>query len=69
MLSMLLLAVPELELNEAGREMTGMRALEVLWGVRRVEFSADGDEAVVVKTTELSSEQADELAHVFDLSI
>lgn len=68
MLSVLLLAVLELELKKAGREMTGMRALEVLRGVRRVEFLADGDEAVVVKTTELSSEQA-ELAHVFDLSI
>lgn len=67
-LSVLLLAVLELELREAGREMTGMRALDILRGVRRVEFSAGSDEAVVVKTTELSSEQA-ELAHVFDLSI
>ena len=46
--------------------MTGMKALETLRGVRRVEFSAGSDEAVVVKTTELSSEQ-EELAHVFDL--
>ena len=43
-----------------------MKALETLRGVRRVEFSAGSDEAVVVKTTELSSEQ-EELAHVFDL--
>lgn len=67
-LSVLLLAVLELELRKAGREMTGMHALDILRGVRRVEFSAGSDEAVVVKTTELSSEQA-ELAHVFDLSI
>jgi len=67
-LSVLLLAVLELELREAGREMTGMRALDILRGVRRVELSAGSDEAVVVKTTELLSEQA-ELAHVFDLSI
>jgi transposase len=67
-LSVLLLAVLELELAKAGREMTGMKALETLRGVRRVEFSAGSDQAVVVKTTTLSDEQAD-LAHVFDLSI
>jgi transposase len=65
-LSVLLIAVLQLELEEAGKEMTGMKALETLRGVRRVEFSAGSDEAVVVKTTELSNEQ-EELAHVFDL--
>ena len=67
-LSVLLLATLELELKKAGREMTGMKALETLRGVRRVEFSAGRDEAVVVKTTTLSDAQAD-LAHVFDLGI
>lgn len=47
--------------------MAGLHALEILRGVRRVKFSAGSDEAVV-KTTELSSEQA-RLDHVFDLSI
>jgi copper chaperone CopZ len=56
-----------LELEEAGKEMTGVKALETLRGVRRVEFSVESDEAVVVKTTELSDEQK-ELAHVFDFS-
>jgi transposase len=65
-LSVLLIAVLQLELEEAGKEMTGMKALDTLRGVRRVEFSAGSDEAVVVKTTELSNEQ-EELAHVFDL--
>ena len=65
-LSVLLIAVLQLELKDAGKDMTGVKALETLRGVRRAEFSADSDEAVVVKTTELSDEQA-ELAHVFDL--
>ena len=65
-LSVLLIAVLQLELEKAGKDMTGMKALETLRGVRRVEFSATSDEAVVVKTTELSDEQA-ELAHLFDL--
>jgi len=63
-LSVLLIAVLQLELEEAGKEMTGMKALETLRGVRRVEFSPDSDEAVLVKTTELSNEQA-ELPHVY----
>lgn len=67
-LSVLLLAVLQLELDNAGKEMTGMRALEILRGVHRVEFSAGGDEAMVVKTTELSDKQ-EELAHIFDLTI
>ena len=66
-LSVLLIATLQLELEEAGKEMTGVKALETLRGVRRVEFSVDSDEAVVVKTTELSDEQ-EELAHVFDFS-
>jgi hypothetical protein len=66
-LSVFLIAVLQLELEEAGKEMTGMKALETLRGVRRVEFSTGSDEAVVVKTTELSNEQ-EELAHLFDLS-
>jgi transposase len=65
-LSVFLIAVLQLELEEAGKEMTGMKALETLRGVRRVEFSTGSDEAVVVKTTELSNEQ-EELAHLFDL--
>jgi hypothetical protein len=65
-LSVLLIAVLQLELEAAGKDMTGMKALETLRGVRRVEFSAESDEAVVVKTTELLDEQK-ELAHVFDL--
>ena len=65
-LSVLLIAVLQLELEKADKELTGMKALETLRGVRRVEFSAGSDEAVVVKTTELSDEQ-EELAHVFDL--
>lgn len=65
-LSVLLIAVLQLELEKANKELTGMKALETLRGVRRVEFSAGSDEAVVVKTTELSDEQ-EELAHVFDL--
>lgn len=122
-LSVLLLAVLQLELDNAGNEITGIRALEIFRGVRRVEFSVallgsrllvvsclaiplslciryvrfgphlllaelaglqarnqprdryqqstsqersvEGDEAMVVKTTELSNEQA-ELAPVFD---
>jgi transposase len=64
-LSVLLIATLQLELKEAGKEMTGVKALETLRGVRRVEFSVESDEAVVVKTTELSDEQ-EELAHVFD---
>jgi len=64
-LSVVLIAVLQLELNKAGKDMTGMKGLETLRGVRCVEFSADSDEAVVVKTTELSDEQT-ELAHVFD---
>ena len=66
-LSVLLIATLQLELEEAGKEMTGVKALETLRGVRRVEFSVESDEAVVVKTTELSDEQK-ELAHVFDFS-
>jgi transposase len=66
-LSVLLIATLQLELEEAGKEMTGVKALETLRGVRRVEFSVESDEAVVVKTTELSDEQ-EELAHVFDFS-
>jgi hypothetical protein len=66
-LSVLLISVLQLELAAAGKEMTGMKALETLYGVRRVEFSAISDEAVVVKTTQLSGEQ-EELAHLFDLS-
>jgi hypothetical protein len=56
-----------LELEEAGKEMTGVKALETLRGVRRVEFSVESDEAVVVKTTEFSDGQ-EELAHAFDFS-
>jgi len=67
-LSVLLLATLELELRKAGREMTGMKVLETLRGVRRVEFSAGSDETVVVKTTTFSDDQAD-LIHVFDMSI
>lgn len=66
-LSVLLIATLQLELEEAGKKMTGVKALETLRGVRRVEFSVESDEAVVVKTTELSDEQ-EELAHVFDFS-
>jgi transposase len=66
-LSVLLIATLQLELEEAGKEMTGVKALETLRGVRRVEFSVESDEAVVVKTTELSDKQ-EELAHVFDFS-
>jgi transposase len=65
-LSVLLIAALQLELEAAEKDMTGMTALETLRGVRRVEFSAESDEAVVVKTTELSDEQ-EALAHVFDL--
>ena len=64
-LSVLLISTLQLELEEAGKEMTGMKALETLRGVRRVEFSTESDDAVVVKTTELSNEQ-EELAHIFD---
>jgi len=64
-LSVLLIATLQLELEESGKEMTGVKALETLRGVRRVEFSVASDEAVIVKTTELSDEQ-EELAHVFD---
>jgi transposase len=64
-LSVLLIATLQLELEDAGKEMTGVKALETLRGVRRVEFSVESSEAVVVKTTELSDEQ-EELAHVFD---
>lgn len=66
-LSVLLYAVLQLELDEADMEMTGMKALETLRDVRRVEFTAKGEECVVVKTTDLSDTQT-ELAHVFDLS-
>lgn len=48
--------------------MTGMKELETLRGVRRVEFSTSGNGAVVVKTITLADAQAD-LAHVFDLDI
>lgn len=65
-LSVLLIATLQLELEESGKDMTGVKALETLRGVRRVEFSVESDEAVVVKTTELTDDQ-EELAHVFDL--
>lgn len=65
-LSVLLIAALQLELEEAGKEITGVKALETLRGVRRVEFAVESDEAVVVKTTELSDDQ-EELAHLFDL--
>lgn len=65
-LSVLLIAVLQLDLEAAGKEMTGTKALETLRGVRRVEFSAGSDEAVVVKPTGLSNEQ-EELVHLFDL--
>lgn len=67
-LSVLLYAVLQLELDEADMEMTGMKALENLRDVRRVEFSAEGEDAVVVKTTELSDTQ-EELAHVLGFGI
>jgi hypothetical protein len=66
-LSVLLIAVLQLELEAAGKKITDMKALTTLHGVRRVEFSAGSDEAVVGKTTELSSVQ-EELAHLFDWS-
>lgn len=66
-LSVLLIAALQLELEAAGKNMTGLKALETLRGVRRVEFSPTGGEAVVVKTTELSDDQ-EQLAHVFDLA-
>jgi hypothetical protein len=64
-LSVVYIAILQLELNKAEKDMAGTKVLETLRGVRCVEFSADSNEAVVVKTTELSDEQA-ELPHVFD---
>lgn len=65
-LSVVLIAALQLELEDSGKDMTGVKALNTLRGVRRVEFSVESDEAVVVKTTEFSDEQK-ELAHIFDL--
>lgn len=64
-LGVLLMAVLRLELEEAELDMTGRVALKKLRGVRRVALTAEGDEAVVVKTTQLTDEQA-ELMHVFE---
>lgn len=65
-LSVLLIATLQLELEKTGKDMTGVKALKTLRGLRRVEFSVETNEAVVVKTTELSEKQQ-ELAHVFNL--
>lgn len=60
-----LIAALQLELEEAGKDMTGVKALQKLRGIRRVEMEVEGEQASVVKTTELSDEQA-ELMHVFE---
>lgn len=60
-----LMALLQLELDEAGIEMTGLKALEKLRGIRRVEMAVDGEEAAVVKTTELSEGQ-EELMFLLD---
>lgn len=60
-----LIAALQLELEEADIDMTGVRALQKLRGIRRVEMAVEGDQAAVTKTTELSEEQA-ELLHVFE---
>lgn len=59
-----LIALLQLELEEAGKDITGMEALQKLRGIRRVEMSVEDDEATVLKTTEMTDDQA-ELLHVF----
>lgn len=52
-----LIALLQLELDEAGIDMTGLKALEKLRGIRRVEMAVEGEKAAVVKTTDLSEGQ------------
>ena len=56
-LAVLLLSLLRKILRESGKDMTSIRALEILDGIKRVEFSLKDRKAIVVRTTEFTDKQ------------
>ena len=56
-LSVMMLSLVKKILKEAGKEMTSMKALEILDGVKRVEFSQRDGTGRVVRTTKINQQQ------------
>lgn len=58
-LSVMMLSLIRKILKKAGKEMTSIKALEILDGVKRVEFSQRGGTGTIVKTTKINGRQRD----------
>lgn len=56
-LAVLLLSLLRKTLRESGRNMTSVKALEILDGIKRVEFSIRGGKEVLVRTTKITDKQ------------
>jgi len=56
-LAVLLLSLLRKMLKEAGKDMTSVKALEVIDGIKRVEFRLRDGKAVIVRTTEFTDKQ------------
>jgi len=56
-LAVLLLSLLRKILREAGKDMTSVKALEIIDGIKRVEFSLNGGKTVVVRTTKFTDKQ------------
>ena len=56
-LAVLLLSLLRKMLKEAGKDMTSVKALEIIDGIKRVEFSLRDGKAVIVRTTEFTDKQ------------
>lgn len=56
-LAVLLLSLLRKVLRESGKNMTSVKALEILDGIKRVEFSIRGRKEVFVRTTKITDQQ------------
>lgn len=56
-LAVLLLSLLRKILREAGKDMTSVKALEIIDGIKRVEFSLNGGKTVVIRTTKFTDKQ------------
>ena len=56
-LAVLLLSLLRKMLKEAGKDMTSVKALEIIDGIKRVEFNLRDGKAVIVRTTEFTDKQ------------
>lgn len=66
-LAVLLLSLLRKILRESGKDMTSIKALEILDGIKRVEFSLKDGKVVVVRTTKFTDKQM-EIISVLDIA-